>query len=69
LEDEAKIDERLPLELNEDQSVKLAKDMKISGTMFSAAYFALMKANRKELAMTKREQFDVLWQCFYVLFV
>ena len=69
LEDESKIMAKLPLDSAFDQSIKMNKEMKVNGTMYSAAYFALMKANKKELGMTKTEQYDVIWKTMYIGFI
>jgi hypothetical protein len=69
LEDQSKIMEKLPLDSAFDQSIKQNKEMKVGGNMYSAAYFALIKANKKELGMTKTEQFDVIWKCMYIGFI
>lgn len=45
----------LPLDAAYDQSIKINKTMKVGGTMYSAAFFALMKSNKKDLAMTKTQ--------------
>jgi hypothetical protein len=69
LEDQSKIISKLPLDSAFDMSIKQNKEMKVGGTMYAAAYYALIKANKKELGMTKTEQYDVLWKCFYIAFI
>lgn len=69
LDDQSKIISKLPLDSAFDMSIKQNKEMKVNGTMYAAAYFALMKANKKDLGMTKTEQFDVIWKCMYIGFI
>lgn len=40
--------------------------MKISANIYSAAYFGLMKANKKSLKMTESDQFDILFKSFLI---
>lgn len=38
-----------------DFSIKRKKSMKISANIYSAAYFGMLKANKKELKMTESD--------------
>jgi len=40
--------------------------MKISANIYSACYFGLLKANKKELKMTDSDQFDLLFKALLI---
>jgi len=52
-----------------EESVKRSKNMKISANIYSAAYFAMIKSNKKELKMTDSEQFDVFFKALLIYMV
>lgn len=66
--DASQINERLTITA-QDESVKRSKNMKISANIYSAAYFAMMKSNKKELKMTDSEQFDVFFKALLIYMV
>jgi len=49
-----------------DVSMKRKKSMKISANIYSACYFGLLKANKKELKMTDSDQFDLLFKALLI---
>lgn len=53
MDDSQLVREKLPIE--EDESVKGKKDMKISVNIYTVTYFALLKKNKKQFKMTESD--------------
>lgn len=63
------IEEKLPLEDEDDMSIVKKKDLKIAGTIYSTSYVAFMRENKKKFRMSENEQFDLLWKAMLILAV
>jgi len=66
--DADQINERMTI-IGPDESVKRAKTMKMSANIYTAAYYAMMKSNKKELKMTESEQFEVFFKALLIFMV
>jgi len=49
-----------------DFSIKRTKKMKIGANIYSAAYFGMMRSNKKKLKMTESDQFDLLFKALLI---
>lgn len=63
------LDEKLPLEDEEDMSIVKKKDLKLAGTIYSTSYVAFMREHKKKFRMSENDQFDLLWRAMLILAV
>lgn len=67
LVNEKLLDQHLHLEADDDLSILKTKDLKLSGSIYSCAYVAFIRKNKKQYRLAQEDQFDILWKALFML--
>mmetsp|Transcript_11711 Transcript_11711/g.19769 ORF Transcript_11711/g.19769 Transcript_11711/m.19769 type:complete len:248 (-) Transcript_11711:91-834(-) len=46
--------------------MKKVRDLKVNGTIYTGAYFGLIKKYKNELKLTKNDEFDLFWKALFI---